>query len=419
MRANGEGTIYCETRERGGKTQTYWVSELSVKDDFGIYHRQRFRRRSQHDARAALERARREESEGRAIVGDRAKLTVSDVLDRWIRDAEDRVRPGTLRHYEQIARDHIKPTIGTMRAHRVRRRDIIRLNQELKHKGASDRVRELAHIIAQAAIGPHVAHVDPAEHPFPRRSKPRVAQRQMHVWSREETQAFLRAAVVDRYYALYYLALATGMRQGELLALRWRDVHRDRVVVTASLDQRTRLATNPKTETSRRRIAISAAVYEVLAAHKERMRAVDKALATAEKRSADHEKRAVRTHRGPSFEPSALVFTNEIGEPVHASNLLRRSFVPLLEAAGVPVIRFHDLRHTHATLLLSANVHPKIVQERLGHSSIRLTLDTYSHVLPSMQDDAAQVLGDIFAPPTAPPTAAKSGISKTQKSAKH
>jgi integrase len=197
----------------------------------------------------------------------------------------------------------------------------------------------------------------------------------MVVWDEGETRAFLGHAREDRYFALYLLALATGMRQGEMLALRWRDVRPGRIEVRGSLDQRTRLVGQTKTHGSRRRIDLPAAVVAALESHRERMRS-----------------------EGLRVGSDDLVFANAKGAPIHASDLYRRSFRPCMEAAAVPIIRFHDLRHTAATLMLGRGVHPKIVQERLGHASIKLTLDTYSHVLPSMQQRAVELTADIFEP---------------------
>ena len=129
--------------------------------------------------------------------------------------------------------------------------------------------------------------------------------------------------------------------------------------------------TEPKTDKGRRRVDLPAFAVAALREHRKRMLA--------------------EGHPGP------LVFCDSEGKPIRKSNLLRRSFFPLLKEAKVPRIRFHDLRHTAATLLLSQGVHPKIVQERLGHSQISLTLDTYSHVLPSMQKEAAAKLDKLLA----------------------
>jgi integrase len=167
------------------------------------------------------------------------------------------------------------------------------------------------------------------------------------------------------------------MRFGELLGLRWRDVDLDAGILQV---RRTLLRTaaglhltEPKTAHSRRRVALAPQAREALRTHRGRQ-AVE------------------RLQLGRAWDDQDLVFANAIGKPVEAGNLLRRSFWPLLAKANLPRIRFHDLRHTAATLLLSQGVHPKVVSELLGHSSIGLTLDIYSHVLPDMQQQAATAM---------------------------
>ena len=177
------------------------------------------------------------------------------------------------------------------------------------------------------------------------------------------------------------LALTSGMRLGELLGVRWRDIDLD----AGSLQVRHTMLrtaaglhlTEPKTARSRRRIALAPNAREALRAHRGRQA-------------------AERLQLGRAWEDQDLVFANAIGKPVEAGNLLRRSFLPLLTKAALPRIRFHDLRHTAATLLRSQGVHPKVVSELLGHSSIGLTLDTYSHVLPDMQQQAATAMDRLF-----------------------
>ena len=195
----------------------------------------------------------------------------------------------------------------------------------------------------------------------------------------EEARTLLAVAQGDRWEALYVLALHTGMRQGELLALRWRDVDlaRGTLQVRATL-QRTKedgyTLTAPKTKHSQRRIKLGTAAVEALSAH--RARQAEERLALGAIWDGTHD----------------LVFPNTLGKPMDGIHLLRREFLPLLERAGLPRIRFHDLRHTAATLLLGRGVNPKIVSEMLGHASISITLDIYSHVLPDMQDQAAAAM---------------------------
>lgn len=192
----------------------------------------------------------------------------------------------------------------------------------------------------------------------------------MQVLDAEQVGQLLRAAREDRLHALYVLAVATGLRQGELLGLQWEDVDLKRGMVAV----RRQLAEDggvlelrePKTAKGRRRVDLPNFAIAALRYHRKAMLAAGT--------------------------PGPLVFCDTEGNPIRKSNLIRRSFQPRLRKAKLPKIRFHDLRHTAATLLLSQGVHPKIVQERLGHAQISLTLDTDSHVLPSMQKEAAQRL---------------------------
>jgi integrase len=209
---------------------------------------------------------------------------------------------------------------------------------------------------------------------------PRVARREMHRLSPQQVRAILTAATGDRLEALWIVAITTGMRQGELLGLRWRDVDLDgrAVSVRASLE---RIAgglafADPKTAHSRRRVSLTDVAIAALRRH-----------------------RAVqlqdRLAAGSEWVDSDVVFATHAGRPLHASFVLG-AFRAMCVRAGVPRIRFHDLRHTAATLLLGRGVHPKIVSEMLGHSTIAITLDLYSHVTPTMQRDAAVVLDAVL-----------------------
>jgi integrase len=191
----------------------------------------------------------------------------------------------------------------------------------------------------------------------------------------------LEAAQGERLDALFVLALSSGMRLGELLGLRWRDVDLD----AGTLQVRQILVRmpsglrfgEPKTKRSRRRISLSAGARDALRHHRARQA-------------------AERLRLGPVWEDHDLVFANEIGKPLDAGNLLRRDFWRVLSKAGVPRCRFHDLRHTCATLLLQQGVHAKVVSELLGHSSIGMTLDIYSHVIPDMQQHAVSAMDAVL-----------------------
>jgi integrase len=195
----------------------------------------------------------------------------------------------------------------------------------------------------------------------------------------EQVRMLFDAVRGDRLEALYILAVTTGLRQGELLGLKWDDVDLD----TGTLQVRRSLTTAkggpvlsaPKTKGSRRSVKLSQTALEALRSHLERqLREIDRV--------------------GSMWRENGLIFASEVGEPLDRHDVTTRRFKPLLRRAGLPAIRFHDLRHTCATLLLSKNVNPKIVSEMLGHATIAITLDTYSHVLPTMQDSAAKAMED-------------------------
>ena len=169
-----------------------------------------------------------------------------------------------------------------------------------------------------------------------------------------------------------------------MLGLRWKDLDLDgeRLQVVATL-QRTHkglIMSEPKTARSRRQVILTDMAHEALRQHR---------VAQVEE----------RLKAGPLWEDNDLVFANEIGRPMDAGNILRRGFWPLLQKARLPHIRFHDLRHSAATLLLSQGINPKVIQEMLGHSSITLTLDVYSHLLPTMQQEAKVAMDAILRRP--------------------
>jgi integrase len=202
--------------------------------------------------------------------------------------------------------------------------------------------------------------------------------------SPQEAERFLHAVSGDRLEALYTLAITTGMRQGELLALRWRDVDLERrsIRVTGSLQyipgQGLRLS-QPKTRKSRRHVLLT-----------------EVALASLRRHGAAQS--AERSRRGIGWQELDFVFASRGGRPLYATNVIKRSFPRILKSAGLRQIRFHDLRHTTATLLLDQGVHPKIVSEMLGHSSIGITLDLYSHATPTMQETAISALDRLLRP---------------------
>lgn len=207
-----------------------------------------------------------------------------------------------------------------------------------------------------------------------RKTAPRHKRPRIESLTQKQAKTLMKAAKGHRLGALFVLALTTGMRQGELFGLRWSDfdLRRRTLYVQRSAQEVSGEITfvEPKTDLSRRRVSLSNIAVEAL----KRRRAL-----------ADREE-----HR------SDLVFPSERGYVLRKSNFLRKDWEPIRTAAGLSKTRFHDLRHTAATLLLIEGVHPKVVSEMLGHASVRLTLDTYSHVIPTLQAGAATAFGRVF-----------------------
>jgi integrase len=212
-----------------------------------------------------------------------------------------------------------------------------------------------------------------------------MAHPEMRTLSPEQVQLLLATAAGDRSEAIYVLAVTTGMRQGELLGLHWRDVDLDRSVlsVTCTLQRATGrglVLQEPKTLRSRRQIWLGRTAVEAI--HRRRTNQLTE-----------------RLHAGPSWKDTDLVFTTELGGPRDAHDV-RLAFDRLLTQAGLPRVRFHDLRHTAATLMLGQGVHPKVAADMLGHATVAVTLDTYSHVTSGMHEAAAEALDRIVRLPS-------------------
>jgi integrase len=194
----------------------------------------------------------------------------------------------------------------------------------------------------------------------------------------------LETARGHRLEALLTLALTTGMRRGEMLALRWQDINwsDSSLQVQRTVNRYGRghgyVVSEPKTTKGRRRITLPAFVLDMLKQHKA------------------HQLEA-RLKAGPAWQDQGLVFCNDVGGFLRP-NGVGKQFQRLVKAAGLPHMRFHDLRHSAATILLAMRVNPKVIQELLGHSQIRITLDIYSHALPDMQEEAMQKMDDLFGP---------------------
>ena len=312
---------------------------------------------------------------------DSKNLPVGKYLDSWLKDSvQDTVRLTTYQGYERIVRLHIKPTLESIKLDRLTSHHVRGLYREKLEVDLAPRVVQLIHTTLHKALKQAVADDLIPRNVTESVKAPRPVSKEMQPLSPDQARALLKAARGEKLEALYILALTTGMRQGELLGLKWEDIDME----TGILHVRRTLSTAmgegfsfnpPKTAKSRRSI-----------------RSPQLALVSLRRHRAVQLEERIKVAR--LWKDNDLVFTTGVGTPISRSDLITRSFKPLLQRSGLPDIRFHDLRHTCATLLLGKGVHVKLVQELLGHSTIAVTLDTYSHVLPGMGDSLADTMDE-------------------------
>jgi integrase len=367
-RGNSEGSIY---RRKDGR----WVGTASLP--WG--RRKSFYGRSRADVATKLTAALKTHQDGLPVASDRQ--TVASYLEGWLATTEPSLRPRTYIRYEQLLRIHALPLVGKLPLAQLSAQHLQRLYADRRSVISETTVTHL-HAVIHKALAQAVKWDMLPRNVASLVDKPKMSPREMKTLSPEEARALLDAARGDRYEALYTLALSTGARQGELLALRWAAVDLDRatIQIRASIARvRGRFVfTPPKTPRSRRQIHTTESVVAVLKRHRQRQL-------------------AERLLAGSAWCDNDLVFSDTCGQPIHASNFIRCDFYPLLERAGLPKVRFHDLRHSAASLLLAQGVHPKIVSDLLGHSTIAITIDLYSHTTEGMHREAALALESVLA----------------------
>ncbi len=323
------------------------------------------------------------------------RQTVAQYLERWLDDyVAVSVAPSTASHYREIVRRRMIPALGSVELTELRPQQIQAFYSRLLRDGRANGSGGLSarsvlrfHQVLHAALHHAVRWQLLARNPADAVQPPRAARRELTTISAAQVSELLAAADETPIGPLARLAVMTGMRRGELLGLRWRDVDLDAGMAHVQQTAQ-RIAgegwvfRQPKTRLSRRAIALSPATVRILRQQRARQ-AAERLLA------------------GSAYQDRDLVFASALGTPVEPGTIAR-TWRRVLDAAGVGHVRWHDLRHAHATLMLSAGIHPKIVSERLGHASVGITLDTYSHVLPGLQAAAAAQLDGLLDAPEQP-----------------
>lgn len=390
-RLPGEGSVYQEA------SSGLWVAARTVGyTPAGHQRRVKGRGRTQIEARQALERKLRALG-GLVGVGgletEASKLTVAAWMKRWLeyKTNVERRRPKTVERYRQVVDCHIEPALGSRRLAALRPADVEELLVSMAAAGLSPRsVRyawatlnnALRHAERRGLVAVNVAaRVQP---PAQSSTRPEALE------PREVLRLLEVARERSRYWALYHVAITTGMRRGELLALEWSDLDFEAGVlrVRRSQDELGRVA-DVKTEAGRREVPLAATDVEVLRVHREEL--------------GEHIKLA---REAGLWRGAARVWPSTAGTPAGARNLYR-DFLRVLELAGLRRVSFHALRHTAATLALRAGVPVHVVSRRLGHRDAAITMRVYAHVLADMSQAGALELEDLLA--VAAPVIAEDG----------
>lgn len=365
----GAGSVY---RRDDGR----WVGSFIVEE---TGKRRYMYGATQQEAYEKLQKAFQDQKQGTLASGPKEK--VGDYLTRWLDIHKVTLRIGTYKRYQDILDKDLIPALGHLTLQKLSAQHIQALYAQKIKAGLSPRTLKTIHAVLRRALNQAVRWRLIPRNVCADVSIPRISKRKMQSLSMEQAKKLLEVSKGSELKVFITLALMTGMRRGELLALRWSNV--DFTMGSLSIDRSVGYITgygfvedDPKTLSGNRAIPLPRLVMDLLQQHH-----IDQL--------------EVRSKAGANWQDNNLVFSTRRGK-YFSITLLYRQFNNVLKEAELPHMRLHDLRHSAATILLALGVHPKIVQERLGHSQISMTMDTYSHVLPSMQQEATGRLDTLF-----------------------
>jgi integrase len=311
------------------------------------------------------------------------QLTIERYFEMWLNGKELSRRYGTVDNYRKIINSYILPKMGQMRLQELSPIHIKQLYSLLKEEGKSPRSVQAVHVVLHCALKQAVREGLLGRNPVDAVDRPRVEQAELQILNEEQARQFLIAASGSPFETVFYLALTTGMRKGELLGLKWSDVdwekgtlHIQRQLQQVGWGGSTLVP--PKTKSGRRKIKLGQGTLAQLEAHRERQE-------------------LLKAAAGNRWQENDLIFTTRIGTFADQSKL-SREFKQLLKKAGLPSIRFHDLRHTSISFLLEMGLPVNTVQHRAGHSRASVTVDIYGHSMVGTQNQAAERIEELVAP---------------------
>ncbi|MBU8880617.1 site-specific integrase [Bacillus sp. FJAT-29790] len=361
-----------------GNASWYYVAEVGINPVTG--NRKRKKKsgfKTKREAELALAQIETEVSHGSYV--EPSNMLYKDYLLEWFKGKRNSIGEQTVVVYENILNSRIIPSLGHFSLSKINAMYIQKYINSLKEEGlASATVKKIFEVIRNSLA--HAKDLDIIPKNVAEKIKlPKDPKKEMEVWGEEEIKKFFEVAKNNRYFMAFYLAISTGMRQGEILGVCWKDI--DFIDQSLCIKQTLKhdgkgFLVGGKTKSSNRTVALTSETIVLLKRHR--------AMIAKEKLS-----------KGGGYEDHDLVVCTEHGTPLNPANL-RRTFRRLISQANIPEIKFHALRHTHATLLLSKGVNVKVISERLGHSNIKVTLDVYSHVLPTMQEEAVKQIDNLL-----------------------
>lgn len=359
------------------KNNTYFIQFDTYVDG---KRKQKKRRgfKTKSEAKKALTAIESEINKGTYI--EPSSITIKELLSEWIEQKKATIKIQTYEVYEILINKHVLPRLGDCKLSNLKANQLQLFSNQLFQEGYSpETIKKIFNIIRNL-----LDYAEKMELISTNVSKkvqlPSIANfKESSVWNDEEMLRFLDTAKTNRYFIVFHLALMTGLRQGEILGLRWKDVNFKKGILTItqtlSHDGK-KILQGAKSKSSIRSVCLHEDTITLLEQHKDIMKQETMDLCK-------------------NFTENDLIVYTQNGTPVVPRNIVR-TFKGLVKTANIPLIRFHDLRHTHATYLISRGLNPKIVADRLGHSDTRMTLDRYSHLLSSMQQEAVKALDDLY-----------------------
>lgn len=363
-RGNGAGSVYRQ------KSTGKWGGSITLENGKRKY----FYGKTQKEVQDKINEALYEQQRGMLATGSNA--TMQEYLEDWLEKTHKHtVRLGTYLNYQKLLRNYLVPGLGKVKLQKLTAPQVQAFYSAKLQEGLSPKTVTNIHGFLHKALDNAVRWNIVSRNVCDAVTPPRVPRKELNFLTQDQAATLLQEVKAHKLEALLTVAITTGLRRGELLALRWQDINFElgtiQVKRAVSYHQvYGYVESEPKTSRSRREIMLASFVVEVLTKHQQQQK--------EQRLAADSD-----------WTDKNLVFTNATGDFYSPSTLVK-AFRRFLKKVGLPHMRFHDLRHSAATILLTMKVHPKVVQEILGHSQITTTMDIYSHAMPSMQSEATE-----------------------------